>query len=210
MQYTVNQEFTQITEKEGVMQNLSVHAVEVITSKTVPDKTAAGLVLSNSEKISFKTDDNIYIRCTQPKVTAMLAIVNFNAYGGAGSDNGTGGNEGNGDSGGGSGIAGNTYKQVTKLGVTAPAQVQIPMSTTDTFCLPPVEILKFTAKAGDNAVVVKNNVAQFKQNETYTFSDAVKLKTAYTIPTQTVAVGDGFLSESGEFDFKKIEKVEVN
>lgn len=105
--------------------------------------------------------------------------------------------------------ASNTYKQVTKFGVIAPMQVDISISNTDLFCLPAVEILKFVSEATKSTISIKNETAKFERNETYVFGDAVKLKTAYIIPAQTVVFADGYVSESGEFDFKKIEKVEV-
>lgn len=122
--------------------------------------------------------------------------------------------------GGGSGASAG-YKQITKLNVAVPKTVEIPIGSTYTFNLPPVEILKFAPGlqnqvksicAFDNAdaddFMVGGESGELAKY--VTFDGTMRLKTEYAIVMgDPVALGDGFMCESEELDFADYKKVEA-
>lgn len=80
MIYRLNDEFTKIEEKDGVMQNKSCHAmIEVVTTSGEPEKDT-GISLKPREKLAFsvETGKSLYARCECLEFSgANLAVVNF-------------------------------------------------------------------------------------------------------------------------------------
>lgn len=81
MIYRLNDAFTKIEEKEGIMQNLNRHAeIEVVSCVDDPKKDS-GLLLMPMEKLKFctKEEESLYARCAEIDGTnANLSVVNFN------------------------------------------------------------------------------------------------------------------------------------
>lgn len=80
MIYRLNDEFTKIGEKDGVMQNKSCHAmIEVVTTDATPEKDT-GISLKPREKLAFSVEagKSLYARCECLEFSgANLAVVNF-------------------------------------------------------------------------------------------------------------------------------------
>ena len=121
--------------------------------------------------------------------------------------------------GGGGGATGG-YKQLTKLNVTAGKSFDIPITATDSFNLPPVEILKFTAGAQNQVLVLcsfdNGDATDFivdgkpaNESEKFIFDGSMRPNTVHTVKmTAPVAFEGGYLSMSEEFiDFSKFKKV---
>lgn len=80
MIYRLNDEFTKVEEKDGVMQNKSCHAmIEVVTTDGTPEKDT-GISLKPREKLAFSVENgkSLYARCECLEFSgANLAVVNF-------------------------------------------------------------------------------------------------------------------------------------
>lgn len=80
MIYRLNDEFTKVEEKDGVIQNKSCHAmIEVVTTDGMPEKDT-GISLKPREKLAFsvETGKSLYARCECLEFSgANLAVVNF-------------------------------------------------------------------------------------------------------------------------------------
>lgn len=80
MIYRLNDEFTKVEEKDGVMQNKSCHAmIEIITTDGTPEKDT-GISLKPREKLAFSVENgkSLYARCECLEFSgANLAVVNF-------------------------------------------------------------------------------------------------------------------------------------
>lgn len=110
------------------------------------------------------------------------------------------------------------YQQVTKLGTTAtvanPKVVEIPINPTTTFCLAPVEVLKFTQ--GEQNVVStacefdNADAKDFVYDANYVdFDGVMKLKTSFDVKMSTPSLlGNYYISESDEINFADYKKVE--
>lgn len=109
------------------------------------------------------------------------------------------------------------YSQVTKLAVTAttsaPKEVQIPINETKSFCLPPVEVLKF--KSGTTNVVVtecgfdNSDESDFVyDDEVVEFDGTMHLKTERDIlSSMPTALGDGYFSVTDPIDVTKYRSI---
>jgi len=107
------------------------------------------------------------------------------------------------------------YSQVTKLNVAAPKTVKISINRTKTFCLPPVEVLKF--KAGDANIVVtecgfdNTDKTDFTHSNQVDFDGSMHLVTKFNVSMSTpveVTTETGYISESDEIDFSSYKNVE--
>lgn len=114
---------------------------------------------------------------------------------------------------GGNGGAAGELMQVTKLGVLATKVVELVINYTDTFTLPPLEVLKFEPGEQDQIVTLcafdNTDADDFVFDNNYVeFDGAMQLKTRINIPmSEPVALGDGFISESDEIDFALYKNV---
>lgn len=112
-------------------------------------------------------------------------------------------------------------KQVTKLGVTAPAVIDLPISKTLTFARPPVEVLKLTPGSKDAVTTLcafdnadadgfvtggeSAEAARFVE-----FDGTMHLRSVYDVPVSApVAMGERYYSESEEIDFANYKAVEA-
>ena len=115
------------------------------------------------------------------------------------------------NSGGGSG----TLQQITKLGVTAKKIIEVIINYTDTFKLPPVEVLKFEPGEQDQIVTVcefnNADASDFIYDNKYIeFDGVMKPKIVFDVNmSEPVALLEGFYSESEEIDFGNYKKVEA-
>lgn len=84
MRYLVTNQFTQITETSGTIQNVgNVYPVE-ISDKAEPD---SGILLYPLNKISF-TDKTLFMRCTEANGQAEIHVVPFTVDSGGGTSSG--------------------------------------------------------------------------------------------------------------------------
>lgn len=109
------------------------------------------------------------------------------------------------------------YSQVTKLNVVAPKTLQIAINTTRTFCLPPVEVLKF--KSGNANVVItecgfnNSDETDFNHGDGVAFDGTMHPNTNYTVPMSaptsiTDGTNTGYTSQSDEIAFSAYKSVE--
>lgn len=112
-------------------------------------------------------------------------------------------------------------KQLTKLSVTAPAILEIPISKTLTFARPPVEVLKLTPGSKDVVTTLcafdnsdaDDFVVGGESGETARFVEfdgAMRPRTVYDVAMSApVAMGERYCSESEEIDFADYKTVEA-
>ena len=115
------------------------------------------------------------------------------------------------------GSGGNTYSQITKLNANANETVEIPITTTTTFCLPPVEVLKFTG--GQNQVLTscefnltdasKFSVDGITNSPYIVFDGNMYLNTNYSFPMviKTGWTASGQYSEDNNIDDTKFKNI---
>lgn len=118
----------------------------------------------------------------------------------------------------GGGISGTLgYSQITKMGVSMPMLVNIPIEETVTFCTPPVEVLKFAQGAQGQMVNLitfdSGDGIKFLYNtDSIVFNGTMELNYNYTINmSQPSMITDGtavgYISESEEIDMSKYKNV---
>lgn len=112
-------------------------------------------------------------------------------------------------------------KQLTKLSVTAPVTLEIPISKTKTFARPPVEVLKLTSGSKDVVTTLcafdnadaDDFVVNGESAETARFVEfdgVMQPRTVYDVAVSApVAMGDRYYSESEEIDFADYKTVEA-
>ena len=119
-----------------------------------------------------------------------------------------------GSNGGSSG--GSNYLQVTKLNASANELVEIPITTTTTFCLPPVDVLKFTAGAQNQVLTScefnltdasKFSVDGITNSPYIVFDGNMYLNTNYSFPMVIKAgwTANGQYSEDTNIDDTKFK-----
>ena len=121
-----------------------------------------------------------------------------------------------GSSGGSSG--GSNYLQVTKLNASANELVEIPITTTTTFCLPPVDVLKFTAGVQNQVLTScefnltdasKFSVDGITNSPYIVFDGNMYLNTNYSFPMviKTGWTASGQYSEDTNIDDTKFKNI---
>lgn len=114
-------------------------------------------------------------------------------------------------------------RQITKMGVTAPKEEELPVSYTTRFNLPPVEVLKFNPEGGeqdqiytlctfDNSdggdFIVDGQNAQL--DEELIFDGNMHIKTQFRIPcSEVIPMGLDSMCETAFIEFSKYKKVEA-
>lgn len=80
MIYNLNEKFTKVEERKGMLENKSVHsAIEFVVTDGIPEKDT-GIELQPKEKIPFTLDkgNSLYVRCSDMShAGANLAVINF-------------------------------------------------------------------------------------------------------------------------------------
>lgn len=201
MRYQLTNEFQQIQEKCGILQNLHNDAiVEFVTVRESEPKAGDGILIRPNEKIQFNLEENqtAYVRNIRPRCGFSPVVVTevFKKPVSEG------------------------YRQITKLNVSAPKVEQISIKPTETFCLPPVEVLKF--RQGEQDVV--KTLCSFDNSDAddfliegisgeeaphMIFDGAMKPKVLYEFSMHApVALGSEFLFASEEIDFSQFKKIE--
>lgn len=126
---------------------------------------------------------------------------------------------------GGGGSGGTTnYTQISSADIVAPKTIDIPVEKTNTFCFPPVEILKFKSGTQD---VVKNLLSftfsdstlysvdgvSADSNDSVIFDGSAKLNTTYVYNTEeTTALSSNYVHMSEDIDlsiFKNVDSLGV-
>jgi hypothetical protein len=203
MQITLSfDNFTELPYTSGTIQNISSQATVEICQE---DTANTGLILGPGEWFSW-SNSTIYARSAWDyEPTAVCAVVPFLKQG---------------EGGGGSGL----WQQVTKLNVTAPIDVKIDIPYTDTFILPPVEVLKyipgtsdvtvneFTFSGGDGSRFEVDGVTA-SESPLVTFDGVVKPNHDVKYPFgNAVKMVNKYYSESAEIDldaFKIVSEVSL-
>lgn len=202
MRYQLGNEFQQIREKCGILQNLHNDAiVEFVTVREGEPKAGDGILIRSNEKIQFSLEETqkAYVRNIRPRCEPIPVVVTevFKKP------------------------VSTQYRQITKLNVTAPKIERISIKPTETFCLPPVEVLKFrpgeqdvltTVCAFDNSDADDFFIGGMPGDEAscIIFDGMMKPKTHYEISVGSgVALGTGYIFETEEMDFSQFKKVEA-
>ena len=116
------------------------------------------------------------------------------------------------------GSGGSNYSQITKLNANANEIVEIPITTTTTFCLPPVDVLKFTAGVQNQVLTsCEFNLADASKfsvdgitNSPYiVFDGNMYLNTNYSFPMviKTGWTASGQYSEDTNIDDTKFKNI---
>lgn len=202
MRYQLTDEFQQVQERYGILQNLHNDAiVEFVTVRESEPKAGEGILIRSNEKIQFSLEETqkAYVRNIRPRCEPIPVVVTevFKKP------------------------VSTQYRQITKLNVTAPKIERISIKPTETFCLPPVEVLKFqpgeqdvmtTVCAFDNSDADDFFIGGMPGDEAscIIFDGVMKPKMQYMISfAEPSVLGEGFLLESEKIDFSQFKKVEA-
>lgn len=112
-----------------------------------------------------------------------------------------------------------SLRQVTKLGVIAPATIDIIINNTNTFNLPPVEVLKFTPGLQNQVITVcqfdNSDADDFivegvsgEQFPYYIWDGTMSPKTRYQKEVTSGLLANGKYFESDFIDFSEYQKIE--
>lgn len=111
------------------------------------------------------------------------------------------------------------YSQVTKMGVSEPILVNIPIKETVTFCTPPIEVLKFAQGAQGQTVNLitfdsgdgsrfnyEEDMITFDGKANFNYTHQISMSKPSMITDGTVT---GYISESVEIDLSKYKSVKA-